>query len=481
MRKLSRRALLRGGAILGASFGAGLIPAFARRALGEEGPGASRPKTLCFLFLRGALDGLHAVQPFGEARFAQLRPDLALPAPDAQKRNGKAPLLELGAPGFGLHPAMARLLPIWREGSLALVHAVGSPDGTRSHFDAQDMLELGTPGRTDTADGWLARALGDARGVEARPGATGGPSRPAGDHLRGDENILHANQNDLNTNDPRGGGAAPGRISRVEAVALTGKLPRSLQGDAAAIAFSGVEQLRLRPLAGGKGGELGQERARAAFAALYSGTGGSGPGSTDSRLAAQGQETFEALQLLDSKLGPKGVPTAPDANYPNGSLGGSLKQLAQLIKSEVGLRVGCAEVGGWDTHAGQPGVLERNLGELAQALAAFHLDLGQRADDVVLIAATEFGRTVRQNGAQGTDHGHASVAFVLGGGVAGGKLHGRWPGLADEQLYEKRDLAVTTDLRAVLLAAAEAQLGPLDRARVFPGFTGAPLAGLLRG
>jgi uncharacterized protein (DUF1501 family) len=146
----------------------------------------------------------------------------------------------------------------------------------------------------------------------------------------------------------------------------------------------------------------------------------------------------------------------------------------------VGLRVACAEAGGWDTHSGQPGALTRGLGDLGRALAAFHKDLGDRAGEVVLVAATEFGRTVRQNGAQGTDHGHGSVAFVLGGPVAGGKLHGRWPGLDDAQLFEGRDLAATTDLRQVLLACAEAQLGPLDAGKVFPGLTAGPLPGLLR-
>ncbi len=428
---LSRRLFLQGGGLLAASFGLGL-PAFARAALAGEGVQAQpgkRQKVFAFLFLRGALDGLHAVQPHGERRLASLRPDLLLPAPGAAKKSDALqPLLDLGVPGFGLHAALAPLLPLWQDGALALVHAVGSPGNTRSHFDAQDMLELGTPGLKNTPDGWLSRALGAA---------------------------------------PTAGERSP-----LEAVAITGKLPRSLQGTAGALAFASVEQLRLRPLAGA-GGEKGRARSRAAFEALYA-------RSADEALSAQGKEAFAALQLLDKKIGKDGLPTAPGASYPQGPLGSSLKQLAQLIKADVGLRVACTEAGGWDTHSGQPGALSRGLGDLGQALAAFHRDLGDRAGEVVLVAATEFGRTVRQNGAQGTDHGHGSVAFVLGGPVAGGKLHGRWPGLEDSQLFEGRDLAVTTDLRQVLLACAEAQLGPLDAGKVFPGFTAGPLPGLLR-
>jgi uncharacterized protein (DUF1501 family) len=194
-------------------------------------------------------------------------------------------------------------------------------------------------------------------------------------------------------------------------------------------------------------------------------------------VAASGKEAFAALQLLERKLGAD-APN-PAADYPPGPVANALRQLARLIKADVGLRVGCADAGGWDTHAGQPGQLANNLRQLAAALAAFEQDLGPRAREVMLVAATEFGRTVRQNGANGTDHGHGSVALVLGGGVRGGRIHGRWPGLRDDQLYEGRDLAVTTDLRSVLAAAAQAQLGVRDLRRVFPGFGGEALAGLV--
>lgn len=426
---LGRRALLRRGALAAAALGGGLLPAFARRALAQP-VAASGRKTFCFLFLRGALDGLMAVQPLDEPRLQGLRPRLALAPPGpAAKGAALPPLVSLGeGVVFGLHPALSPLLPLWDAGHLALVHAVGSPDATRSHFDAQDMLELGTPGRTSTPDGFLARALAQA--------------------------------------------PAPATRSPLEVVALSAKAPRSLQGERAALAFSGVEQLRLRPLSGA-GGAKGRAAAREAFAGLWA--------EADEEAGAAGQQAFAALDLLEQKLGKAGPPADEAARYPAGAAGTALKQLAQLVKAEVGLRVGCADLGGWDTHAGQPAALQRLLGELAAALAAFWTDLGPRAEDVVLVAATEFGRTVRQNGAAGTDHGHGSVAFVLGGPVAGGRLLGPWPGLAEEQLFEGRDLAVATDLRAVLAAALAGALGPLDVARLFPGFAGAPLPGLLRG
>ena len=420
----SRRQILRGGALIAAG---SFLPLWTRRALAFEDLGPGRRKALVFLFLRGALDGLHAVTPLDEARFQQLRPQLALKPQD---------LLDL-TPGFALHPALAPLLPFWKEGSLAIVHAVGSPDPTRSHFDAQDFLELGTPGVKGTPDGWLARAL-----REGSPQETPFHGVPAE--------------------------VADGR-SPLEAVAVAARLPRALQGAPDALAFASLDQLRLRPMAGGPGGPQGRTEARAAFEAMY------GELPDDEPVAASGKEAFAALDLLERKLG---TPPPSDVQYPGGPIGNALKQLAQLIKADVGLRVGCADAGGWDTHVAQPGQLLGNLKQLGEALSAFRRDLGPQKDDVVLVAATEFGRTVRQNGANGTDHGHASVAFVLGGSVRGGLIHGRWPGLRDDQLYEGRDLAVTTDLRSVLAAAAARQLGVTDLQRLFPGFSGAPLSTL---
>ncbi len=247
------------------------------------------------------------------------------------------------------------------------------------------------------------------------------------------------------------------QVSPLDAVAVSPRLPRALQGAPDALAFASLDQLRIRPLAGGN-----RAQAKAVFEGLYR--------QEDEPVAASGREAFAALDLLEKKLPPPG-------EYPNGPIANSLRQLGRVIKAGVGLRVGCADAGGWDTHAAQPGQLANNLRQLAEALKAFREDT--KGHDVVLVAATEFGRTVRQNGANGTDHGHASVAFVLGDGVRGRKVHGRWPGLRDDQLYEGRDLAVTTDLRSVLLAAAGRQLGAKDPQALFPGFSGTPLAGLM--
>lgn len=425
---MSRRALLKDGAVVGAFLGSGLVPGFIRRALAAANEGPGRRKVLAFLFLRGAIDGLNVVSPYGEPQFAQLRPTLALPAPGEERKSDAGPgaLLNLGVPGFGLHPSLDPLVPLWREGTLAFVHAVGSPDATRSHFDAQDFLELGTPGVKGTRDGWMARAVAQA----------------------------------------------PGGRSALEAIAVAQRLPRSLQGDSAALAFASLDQLRLRPMAGTPGGEQGRTLARQTFEALYD-------LAPDGPVAASGKEAFAAVELLEGKLAGRTFQPG-EGGYPAAPVGQSLRLLAALIQSDVGLRVGFAEVGGWDTHVQQQGVLVRNLADLGKALAAFRADLGPLLDEVVLVAATEFGRTVRQNGTLGTDHGHGSVAFVLGGRVNGGKIHGRWPGLGDDQLFEGRDLAVTTDLRAVLAAAARAQLGAMDLSRLFPGYAGPVLPGLVR-
>jgi len=408
----SRRLFLQRGAIAGAALGGGILPGFARRALAQEKGG----KVFVFLFLRGALDGLSVVVPTGDGRLGQLRPGLLSPSG----------LLEAGIPGFALHPALSPLVPLLREGSLGFVHAVGSPDSTRSHFDAQDYLELGTPGVRNTQDGFLARAVGGAAAVD----------------------------------------------SPAEAVAVTQHLPRSLQGDRGALAFASLDQLRLRPLAGGPRGDQGRSLSRRAFEALYE-------NAADEAVGASGKEAFAAAELIERKLGEAQL-RGGESGYPNGPLGRSMQLLAALIKADVGLRVGFAEAAGWDTHTAQPAVLDRNLGDLAQALAAFRADLGARFADVLLVAATEFGRTVRQNGTMGTDHGHGSVALYLGGNANGGRVLGSFPGLADERLFEGRDLAVTTDMRAVLGAALRSQLAGVDLSAVFPGYRGPVLGSLAR-
>jgi uncharacterized protein (DUF1501 family) len=373
--------------------------------------GRGRRKTLVVVFQRGACDGLNTVVPYGEALYRQLRPTIAVPAP---RGGDKEAALDLDG-HFGLHPALAALLPSYQDGSLAVVHAVGSPDNTRSHFDAQDFMESGTPGVKSTEDGWMNRHLQ----CTPEPGAT--PFR---------------------------------------AVALTPTLPRSLAGRAPAVAMANINGFNLRPAAG-PGVAQG-------FEDMYA-------GAVRDVLHGTGQETFEAIAFL-KKTDPSRYTPAPGASYPRGRYGDSLKQIAQLVKADVGVEMAFTEVGGWDHHAAEGGVqgqLAVRLREFGQTLAAFQRDLGDRMQDVVLVTLTEFGRTVRENGNRGTDHGHASVSFVMGGGVRGGKVHGRWPGLAPDRLYEGRDLAITTDFRDLLGEVLARHMGAQDLGKVFPGFDAA--------
>jgi uncharacterized protein (DUF1501 family) len=406
MSMLTRRFFLKSSGLALVSFGA--IPgALVRSAYAADG--ARRKKTLVVIFQRGACDGLNVVVPYGEDAYRRLRPTIAVPAPRGGSLDAALDLDGF----FGLHPALEPLLPLWKEGSLTAVQAVGSPDSTRSHFDAQDFMESGTPGRKATEDGWLNRLLQ----AEADPQAT--PFR---------------------------------------AVAMTPNLPRILSGKAPAVAMASLREFGLRPAAG-------TEVARG-FEGMYA-------GSVRDVLHGNGQETFEATRFL-KKSNPAQYAPAAGASYPTGRYGDSLKQIAQLVKADIGLEVAFTEVGGWDHHTAEGGVtgqLATRLRELGQALAAFHKDLGDRMDDVVVMTVTEFGRTVAENGNRGTDHGHASVSFVMGGPVRGGRMAGHWPGLSSHELYEGRDLAITTDFRDLVAEVLTRHLGARDLQAVFPGHT----------
>jgi uncharacterized protein (DUF1501 family) len=412
---LTRRLFLKAGGVSLATVGVGGGPGFlTRAALAATGTGSTssrRRKVLVAIFQRGAMDGLAAVPPIDAVKLRSLRPRLALSgAPSA----GDAALLDLGT-GFGLHPALAPLLPLWRDRRLAIVHAVGSPDPTRSHFDAQDFMETGTPGRKGTPDGWLNRAMG-LLGHDASP---------------------------------------------FRAVAMTAALPRSLYGAEPAIAVTDLADFKV---------ELpGADRTAAAagqgFEALYEQT-------SQSLLRHTGGETFRAIHMLSAAEIERYRPAA-GADYPPTPLGGALRQIAMLVKSDVGLEIGFAESGGWDTHVQQAATFARQARDLAQAIHAFWTDLGPYQDQVLLTTMTEFGRTVRENGSGGTDHGHGSCLFVLGNRVDGGKVHGAFPqNLEPGALYEGRDLPVTTDFRAVFCELAGKHLGIEDDARLFPGWTG---------
>ena len=380
---MNRRVLLKSGAL--AMFGVG---AAAPGWLARAASGSTRRKVLVAVFQRGAADGLNIVVPHGDRHYYELRPNLAIP---------QAELVDLDG-FFGLHPALSPMKKMWGSKNLAIVHASGSPDPTRSHFDAQDYMESGTPGLKSTADGWLNRTL----------------QRPA--------------------------------KSPVRAVAMGTTLPRALRGTNSAVAIAAVPEFRLR-----------NAEAATAFEKLYG---------SDKALSASAKETFEAMRLLQSL--PSSDPPA-GVKYPTNQLGRSLSQIAQIIKADVGLEVAFADMGGWDTHVNEIPQLRNLLTGFGEALTAFHDDLGDRMSDVVVVTMSEFGRTARENGNRGTDHGHANSMLVFGGGVRGGKVYGKWPGLAPEQLYEGRDLAVTTDFRDVLAELAIGHLGVRNPDRVFPG------------
>ena len=317
-----------------------------------------------------------------------------MPAPERRPRGAALDLDGF----FGLHPALEPLLPLWHEGALAVVHAVGSPDPTRSHFDAQDFMESGTPGRKATEDGWMNRCL------QAQPDA--------------------------------GGHAVPrGR--------LTPTLPRSLAGTAPAVAMRAA--LRTSACAPRRAGSRGFE----ACTARRSG-----------RAARRRQETFEAIDFLKKADPARYAPGRRRRATRAERYGDGLKQVAQLIKADVGLELAFTEIGRLGPprrRRRRPGPAREPPARARQALAAFRARPRHRVSpDVVLVTLTEFGRTARENGNRGTDHGHGSVAFVMGGDLAGGKVHGRWPGLGNDRLYEGRDLAVTTDFRDLLARSSRA-------------------------
>ena len=401
-RRITRRGFMKGGAL--ALVGTSTIPAFLTRSvLAEATTAAASRKKLVVLFQRGAADGLNIVVPYRDPNYAAMRPSIALKP---------AQVLDLDGT-FGLHPALASFKPLYDQGHLAIVHAAGSPDTTRSHFDAQDYMESGTPGVKSTPDGWLNRALLTEH-LSAKPSA-------------------------------------------FRAVALGPQVPRTLQGKLPAIALNNLNDFSV----GGKSPTAAP--VSDAFQALYD-------QSSDAVLHGTGQETFEAVRMLKS-ADPAHYKPAAGVSYPNAPFGNSLKQIAQLLKANLGVEAAFADIGGWDTHVNQgnaTGQLANRLKEFSDSIAAFWQDMGDDAEAITLVTMSEFGRTARQNGTGGTDHGHANVMFVLGGNVRGGKVYGDWPGLAPDQLNEGRDLTVTTDFRRVLAEASYKTLGARNLAAVFP-------------
>jgi uncharacterized protein (DUF1501 family) len=407
---MERRVFVRSGAL--ALVTLGLSPRFLRRtAYGMELKGAQRGKTLIVLFQRGAADALNVVVPHGEAAYYGLRPSIGIPRPARGVQNAAIDLDGF----FGFHPALAPFKPLYDRGLLAPIHAVGSPSSTRSHFDAQDFMETGTPGVKITEDGWLNRSLHSA--------------------------------------------PATAQNSPFRAIALGPSVPRILSGSEPAVAMNNVNDFSV----GGKNPKASP--AARAFEAMYD-------QSSDSVLHSTGAETFDAVKMLKA-ADPAKYKSAPGADYPNGRFGDGLRQLAQLIKANLGVQVAFADISGWDHHVNEgatEGQLANVLTDFSQSLAAFWTDLGDLGEDTVVVTMSEFGRTARENGNRGTDHGHANVMFVLGGPVKGGKVYGRWPGLDQSQLYEGRDLALTTDFRQVIGEAVDRHMGNKNLNAVFPGF-----------
>jgi len=405
----NRRFFLRNGAlaIAGTASISGLgIPGFLVRSVMAETAAGAPGRRLVVVFQRGAADGLNVVVPYREKNYYALRPSIAIPQNQVLDLDGF----------FGLHPSLAAFKPLYDQGHLAVVHAAGSPDMSRSHFDAQDYMESGTPGVKNTQDGWLNRAL---QAEDAR--------------LR----QMH---------------------TAFRAVALGAEVPRTLAGKIPSIALSNVNNFTVA------GHGPAPSPAANAFEAMY-GTSG------DRIFHPAGEETFEAVKMLRA-ANPAQYKPAPGIEYPATEFGNRMKQIAQLLKANLGVEAAFTDVGGWDTHQNQGGVngqLSDRLRDFSQSIAAFWGDLGNHAENVTLVTLSEFGRTAQENGTGGTDHGHANAMFVLGVTVKGGKVYGRWPGLDHEQLNEGRDLALTTDFRQVLGEVVNRTIGINDMELIFPG------------
>jgi uncharacterized protein (DUF1501 family) len=398
---LTRRVFLKSSGM--AMLSLGFAPSFLARA--AEAAGARR-KLLIAIFQRGAVDGLNMVVPYGEADYYRLRSTIAVPRPGT----GDGSAVDLDG-FFGLHPRMASLKPLWNNRSLAIVHACGSPDSTRSHFDAQDYMETATPGVKSTKDGWLNRYL----------------------------QVAHTHDTPLS------------------AVAVARQMPRSLQGSAPALAMASIGEFGVR------GGMGTQESFEEAYARA-----------SDQVLRGTASDAFDAIRVLSRRSAAAYRPEN-GASYPRTPYGQALQEVARLAKADVGLEIAFAESTQWDHHineGGATGQIANRLADFADGLAALARDLGDRMADTIILTMSEFGRTVAENGNRGTDHGHGNAMMVIGGNVKGGQIHGTWPGLREEQRHEGRDLTITTDFRDVFGEVVMRHLSAREdiAARVFPGY-----------
>jgi uncharacterized protein (DUF1501 family) len=408
---MTRRVFMKNGSL--AMLSLGFAPMFiARSAQAAQ----ARKKVLVAIFQRGAVDGLNMVVPYGDKAYYKARPSIGIPLPNVNE--GAVDLDGF----FGLHPRMRPLADLFHRNELAIVHACGSPDETRSHFDAQDYMETATPG-VKAADGWLNR-------------------------------YLHAKEHE--------------KASPFRAVALASNLPRTLQGKEPALAINQLSQFGVHAGAASNSME-------STFEAQYA-------SAADALLAPTGKEAFDAVKMLRS-TDPGGYTPANGAEYPRSPFGDAMRQIAQLVKSDLGLEVAFAELTGWDTHVNQgnsTGQLANRLDDFARALAAFNTDMGERMAEVVVVTMSEFGRAVNENGNRGTDHGHGNAMLIFGGPVKGGQVYGRWPGLEVSQRWEGRDLAITTDFRNVFADLVSGHLGATSVDAIFPGFKYPGQLGFLR-
>jgi len=413
-KSMDRRYFLKTSGISVASFGLmAVAPEFLHQFAGAQAlkNGYGKKKVLVTIFQRGAVDGLNMIVPHGDGEYYNLRRNIAVPQP------GKATgAIDLDG-YFGLHPTMGALEKFWKSKQLAVIHSAGSPDNTRSHFDAQDYMESGTPGAKSTRDGWLNRALQSTAAKDASP---------------------------------------------FRAVSMTSTLPRSLYGRAPSVAMTSLSDFAIQ--AG-----VYTQNFKGGFEGIYQ------QNAKDS-LGQTGKETFEAVNFL-KQADPAKYKPENGAVYPNTDFGRSMRQIAQLIKAGVGLEIAFTDTGNdvrWDTHTNQGGAqgqLANFLRSFSQSIAAFATDLGGRMDDVLVLTMSEFGRTARENGSRGTDHGHGNAMLVLGNSVKGGKVYGDWKGLRSDQLNEGRDLAVTTDFRDVFAEVANKHLGAKDLSKIFPHYS----------
>ncbi len=411
---MDRRFFIKTGGIGLASFGfMAAAPEFLHQfaAAQSVAKGYGKKKVLVTIFQRGAVDGLNMLVPHGESEYYNLRPTIAVAKPG--KTDGAIKLDDT----FGLHPSMTAFEPLWKSGQLAAITAVGSPDNTRSHFDAQDYMESATPGVKGTRDGWLNRVLQNSTSKDVSP---------------------------------------------FQAVSMTQSLPRALYGRASSVAMTNLADFSVR--AG-----IYSQNMKGGFEGIYQ-------QNAKDTLGETGKETFEAVNFLKT-ANPAQYKPENGAVYPATQFGHSMQQIAQLIKAGVGLEVAFTDTGrdlNWDTHlneGGARGALANYLRTFSQSIAAFTIDLGKRMDDVVVLTMSEFGRTARENGSRGTDHGHANTMFVVGNGVRGGKVYGEFRGLKSDKLYDGRDLDVTTDFRDVFAEAAYKQSNAKDLAKIFPNYS----------